>query len=191
VAIQLVEFPIDCAKLKVLSTYSKFLRLFNKLIYYCDAGEVNLRTGGKNSKHKQMIIEIFTLADYAADGPPGKLTIVGTFDTYFCQQVPLIIPNCSVALRIRFANSEAGNHDIKIKFRGPKPLDIPDFDGKLQVFANPNADYSTSNLVINLSNAKISSFGKHTIELWVNGEFESGLSLHIVKVDPAQLRKVA
>lgn len=138
-----------------------------------------------------MITEIFTLADYAADGPPGKLTIVGTFDTYFCQEVPLIIPNCSIALRIRFANSEAGSHDIKIKFHGPKPFALPDFEGKLEVFPNPNAEYSTSNLVINLSNLKIESFGKHTIELWVDGEFESGLSLHIVKVDPTQLIKAA
>lgn len=138
-----------------------------------------------------MEIEIFTLCDYAAEGQPGKLTIVGTFDTLHCQNVPVIHPACSIALRVRMANKEAGLHDMEIRFQDPSGNEISKIQGQLNVVPNPNANYSTTNLVINFGNLELKELGKYTFELWLDGDFQSGLSMHVLKIDPSLLKKVA
>jgi len=138
-----------------------------------------------------MEIEIFTLCDYAAEGHPGKLTIVGTFDTIHCQNVPVIHPNCSIALRVRMANKESGLHDMEIRFQSPSGKEISKIQGQLNVVPNSFAKYSTTNLVINFGNLELKEIGKYTFELWLNGDFQSGLSMHVLKIDPSQLKKVA
>ncbi len=125
-----------------------------------------------------MEIEIFTISEYAADYGNGKLSILGTFDTIFCQSFPSIHPSCSLALRIRIANSEAGEHTFEI--RSISSL-IQPFTGNLKVRKNPNADHSTFNIVLNLNNLNFNKPGKHSFEFLFNGEFRSGLNLYVVK----------
>ena len=126
-----------------------------------------------------MEIEIFTLADYAADYGNGKLIVSGTFDTIFGQSFPLVHPSCSLALRIRIANSEVGEHTFEIRPVGF--ADIQPFNGNLTVKKNPNADHSTINLVINLNNLKFDKPGRYPFEFHFDNEFRSGLNLYIVK----------
>ena len=136
-----------------------------------------------------MEIEIFTLCDYAAEGQPGKLTIVGTFDTLHCQQVPVVHPNCSIALRVRMANKDAGQHDLEIKFQSPSGQEISKIQGKLNTAPNAFTGYSTTNLVINFANLELKEAGKYTFELWLDGDFQSGLSMHVIKRDTSQAQK--
>jgi hypothetical protein len=131
-----------------------------------------------------MEIEIFTLCDYAAEGQPGKLTIVGTFDTLHCQQVPVVHPNCSIAIRVRMANKDVGRHDLEIKFQSPSGQEISKIQGQLNTAPNPFTGYTTTNLVINFANLELKEVGKYTFELWLDGDFQSGLSMHVLKRDP-------
>jgi hypothetical protein len=132
-----------------------------------------------------MEVEIFTLADFAADYGQGKLNIIGTFDAIFPQQFPFVHPNCSLALRLRVANSESGMHNLNIKFIDPDGKDFNQpVNGDLQVAKNPNADYSTSNFILNFSNLKFDKPGKYAFELHWDGEFRSGLTLNLVKSTP-------
>lgn len=133
-----------------------------------------------------MEIEIFTLCDYAAEGQPGKLTIVGTFDTLYCHQVPVVHPNCSIAIRIRMGEKEAGQHHLEIKFQSPSRKELTKIQGQLNVVPNPNTNYSTTNMVVNFPNLELKELGKYTFELWLNGEFQSGLSMHVLKINPSQ-----
>lgn len=138
-----------------------------------------------------METEIFTLCDYATEGQPGKLTIVGTFDTIHCQNVPVVHPNCSIALRLRIANKEAGLHDIEIKFQSPEGKEITKIQCQLNVVPSDFANYSTTNLVLNFGNLELKDLGKYTFELWINGEFQSGLSMNLLRIDPSKLKRVA
>lgn len=138
-----------------------------------------------------MEIEIFTLCDYAAEGQPGKLTVVGTFDTLHCQDVPVVHPNCSIALRVRVANKEAGEHDMEIRFRSPSGQQLSNIQGQMNVIPSNSMNYSTTNLVLNFSNLELKELGKYTFELWIDGEFRSGLSMNVLKIDPSQLKRVA
>lgn len=129
-----------------------------------------------------MEIEIFTLADYAADYGNGKLVISGTFDSIFSQGFPFSHPNCAIALRIRLANSEAGEHEFEVRpigIKGIQPL-----KGTMNVQRNRNADHATVNIVLNMNNISFEKPGKVAFEFYFDGEFRSGLSLYVVKAGP-------
>ncbi|MCC6836675.1 MAG: hypothetical protein IT213_16945 [Cytophagales bacterium] len=139
-----------------------------------------------------MEIEIFTLADYAADQGNSKLTVVGTFDTLFTQSLPTQHPHCTLAIRFRVANSEAGKHDFEIRTVGPDGKEfIPNIKGDRTVMPNPNADYTTFNVVVNMNNLKLEKAGKHSFEFYFDGEFRSGLTMTVVQGLPKGMQKAA
>jgi hypothetical protein len=133
-----------------------------------------------------MEIEIFTLADFAADYGNGKLVISGTFDSIFSPQFPAVHASCSLALRIRIANSESGTHTIELRSLGPNGKNFQEpIKGDLDVKKNPNADHSTINFVVNFNNLKFETPGKYAFEFHYDNEFRSGLTLTVVKFNPS------
>jgi hypothetical protein len=135
-----------------------------------------------------MEIEIFTLCDFAQDNN-GKLTIVGTFDTLFTQQLP-VMQNCCVVVKMRLANSETGKHAVMLKFLAPDGRDVmppPAFD--IDHRPNPNADYNAIPLIVNFNPLKLDKAGKYAIEFFYDGEFQSGLKFTLVQGTPANFPK--
>lgn len=133
-----------------------------------------------------MEIEIFTLADHAADHGNGKLVISGTFDTIFAPSFPSVHPTCSLALRIRVPNSEAGDHAFEIRSVGLP--NVQPFKGNLSVKKNINADHSTVNLVVNLNNLKFEKPGRYSFEFHFDNELQSRLTLFVLKGAPNQVK---
>lgn len=128
-----------------------------------------------------MEVEIFTLADYAAITGNGKLTIVGTFDTLFAQQLPAL-QHCSVVLKMRLANSEAGNHTVQLKFLDPDGKEfVPSLRTDITSGVNQHADYNPIVRVMNLAPMKLEKVGKYAIELYYDDEFHSGLKLTLIR----------
>lgn len=138
-----------------------------------------------------MEIEIFTLADFAADQGNGKLTVVGTFDTLFCPQLPAVQPAFAVALRMRIANKEAGKHLFEVKMLTPDGKQINSIKGDMDVKVNPHSDYATLNLVFNFNNFKLEKAGKYAFEFHFDGEFRSGLKLIVIHGMPSHFVKAA
>jgi len=140
-----------------------------------------------------MVLEIFTLADFAADYGNGKLTVVGTFDHIFTAQLPALHPQCAIAARMRFGNSEAGQHTFEIRVLQPDGKRVPNLmlNGNGEVKVNPHAEYSTLNLVMNFTNFKLEKIGAYAFEFWHNGEFHSGLKLHVAQGLPPGMSKAA
>src|SRR5215212_8303811 len=60
-----------------------------------------------------MKIEIFALADFAADYG-GKLSVVGIFDTIFARQMPAVHPHCCLAVKLRFDKDEEGSKRLRL-----------------------------------------------------------------------------
>lgn len=140
-----------------------------------------------------MELEIFTLADHAADYGQGKLNVLGTFDTIIRPTYPNVLPHGSIALRIRVGNSEAGKHGFVLKFLKPEGGYFqPEVKGDLEVKQNPHSDYSTLNLAISFTNLKFDKPGKYAIEFHWDGEFRSGLTLNAIQGNaPIGLQKAA
>src|ERR1041385_8040868 len=123
-----------------------------------------------------MHIEIFSLCDAATVDAGGKLNILGAFDTLYASQMPIVYPQFTIALRIRFSSSERGNHNVAFNF-----IDI---DGKhilspasgvISVdFQNAQTSVST-NSIINVQMVKLEKYGEYSLDLAIDGRSEASL----------------
>jgi hypothetical protein len=128
-----------------------------------------------------MEIEIFTLADHAQDAG-GKLFINGTFDTIQAQQFPQLHPAFTLAMRLRFSAKEAGTHTLRLKTLTPggKEL-IQPFEAEVPVQApQPPADYVGINFTLNLYQVKFEEPGTYSFQLFVDGEWATGIKLNVL-----------
>lgn len=131
-----------------------------------------------------METEIFILCDYAQD-MNGKLTIVGTFDAIGSIHFPFKHPHCSIAARLRFAEKEIGKHKGCITFKDPKGTNVvPNIDFELDV-RESSSDYTTINFVIGLGNLDLKLAGKFKIELHLDDDWKSGLTLNVTNLKQA------
>ncbi|MBC7948401.1 MAG: hypothetical protein H7Y42_11010 [Chitinophagaceae bacterium] len=125
-----------------------------------------------------MEIEIFTLADFAQDNN-SKLTIVGTFDSINSKQFPAVHPACAIASRLRFSNTEAGEHDFKLRFTDTQGKElIKSIEGTINIPPAANG-FSSINIVAQFSQLKFEKPGRYSFELYIDGEWKSGLPLFL------------
>ena len=58
----------------------------------------------------------------------------GTFDGISAQQFPVQHPTCSIAVKLRFAESEAGQHTMLLKMMNDKGAPVfPELQGNIEV----------------------------------------------------------
>ena len=128
-----------------------------------------------------METEIFTLCDFAQDAG-GKLTIVGTFDQIGSATFPVVHPACSLACRLRFSEKESGVHDFKLKLvdAGGKNVIAP-IEGNINVVIPPKVQYSAINIIGSLNQLKFEKEGRYSFELYVDGDWVTGLPLNLIK----------
>lgn len=126
-----------------------------------------------------MELEIFTLADFAQDNN-SKLTVVGTFDSINSKQFPVAHPACSIACRIRFGASETGGHELKLRLINEEGKEIiQPIEGNITIGTPPNGQVATVNVVINFNQLQFEKPGRYSFELYIDGEWRSGLPLFL------------
>ena len=126
-----------------------------------------------------METEIFTLADFAQDNH-SKLTIVGTFDSIHAKQFPAQHPSCSIACRLRFAASEAGEHEFRLRLIDAAGKEVVQpVLGNINIGAPPNGQLASINMVINFNNLKFDKPGRYSFEMYIDGDWKSGLPLFL------------
>lgn len=129
-----------------------------------------------------MEIEVFTLADFAQDNN-SKLTIVGTFDAIQARQFPVAHPACSIACRLRFGAKEAGEHDFRLRLIDAEGKElIQAVEGNISIGTPPNGQFSSVNIVINFNQLKFEKPGRYSFELYIDGDWTSGLPLFLNQV---------
>jgi len=129
-----------------------------------------------------MEIEIFTLADFAQDNQ-SKLTIVGTFDAIHAQQFPAVHPACSIACRLRFSAKETGQHDFRLRLIDSDGKEsIQPIEGNIGISQPPNGQIATINIVVNFNQLSFEKPGRYSFELYIDGEWKSGLPLFLNKM---------
>ena len=129
-----------------------------------------------------MEIEIFTLADFATDNN-SKLTIVGTFDSINTKQFPIQHPACSIACRLRFAAKESGDHSFRLRLIDTNGKEIiKSIEGNINIGNAPNGQFSSINMVVNFNQLQFEKAGRYSFELYIDGEWKSGLPLFLHQV---------
>jgi len=127
-----------------------------------------------------MNIEVFSLCDAATVDAAGKLNVLGAFDSVWSGKMPLVYPQCALALRIRFDNIERGEHRIAVNF---VDLDgkhiIPPANGAINVHFPDEQRSGSANLIFNLQMLKLETHGEYSIDLAVDGKKEASLPLFV------------
>src|ERR1035437_3987786 len=133
-----------------------------------------------------MDIQIATLCDFAADYN-GKLVISGTFDTLAARAVPVVHPQCALAIRFCFMPEDSGRQKLSINIINedgvsldPNNMPIePEFD----VQVPKNVPFLTRNLVMNLQGLRFETDGIYSIDIGCDGEVLMRLPVRILIVN--------
>jgi len=127
-----------------------------------------------------MNIEVFSLCDAATVDTAGKLNVLGAFDTIWTGTMPVVYPQCAIALRIRFENIEKGEHKVTVNF---VDLDgkhiIPGANGTLNINFPDELRSGSANLVFNIQMLKLEKHGEYMIDLAVDSRKEASLPLYV------------
>ena len=127
-----------------------------------------------------MNIEVFSLCDAATVDVAGKLNVLGAFDTIWTGKLPMVYPQCALALRIRFESIEKGEHRVAVNFvdLDGKPV-IPAAQGSINIQFPDEQRSGSANLVLNLQMLKLESHGEYSIDLAMDGRKEASLPLFV------------
>jgi hypothetical protein len=118
-----------------------------------------------------MKVEVFTLCDAATADHSGKLNLLGAFDTLFAPQAPLVHPSCAVALRLRFdLPAHSGRHTLELRLADSDGKAIlPPMKGELELPTQAEPRSHSRNIIINIQQLQLPTFGEYTIDLFING----------------------
>ena len=126
-----------------------------------------------------MQIEVFSLCD-AATSDVGKLNVLGAFDTIWAKKMPVVHPQCTVALRVRFHSSEGNRHEVSVKFIDADGKHIiPPATGTIQIKYVEGQRSNSANLILNIQNLKLEKFGEYSIDLAIGGKSRISLPIFV------------
>lgn len=125
-----------------------------------------------------MIVEIFALCGAAVDLP--QLGILNVFDLIQVKQFPTV-HRCSLALRVRFSRTEAGDHNMAIH--------VMDEDGGQLcpptalpfgiAFFGEHGDSQAANVCFNLA-LPLEKEGIYSVDLAIDRQQEASLPFRVV-----------
>lgn len=130
-----------------------------------------------------MEVEIFTLCDFSQESG-GKLFVNGVFNIIKSLKFPFKHHQFSLAIRMRFNQEEAGKHEFKVKMTDKNRVDYgPQMTGDIDIKKpkDTTIDVATVNMPIGLGNVEFKEPGKFFINLYVDGEWKSSVTLYVVK----------
>lgn len=126
-----------------------------------------------------MKLEIFTLCE-AANDANGKLNLLGSFDHLWARQLPITHPHCAVAMRVRFARIEEGNHRFKVTFGDADgKLVIPPIEATVGIRFGNDDPTTAANVILNITALKLSTFGEYTVDVALDGRQEGSIPLYV------------
>ncbi len=131
-----------------------------------------------------MQLEILTFCDAAVEYA-GRLNLLGASDTIVAAEFPFRYAHCALAMRMRAARIEAGDHAVRVMVINADGAPILDVQGQMQVRFIGAFD-GAMHLIINAQNLEFASEGEYSIEVAVDG-IQLGSSPLFVRT-PAQTR---
>lgn len=126
-----------------------------------------------------MDIEVFAICDAATD-TYGKLNLLGAFDTLMAGTFPIVHPQCSIALRVRFRRIEQGQHRLTLHLVNEDgQMVIPPMEGTIGVQVPPNQTSAVANIILQLQNIQIEKPGEYAANLAIDGRQMGSLPVFV------------
>ena len=136
-----------------------------------------------------MEIQVASLCDSAADYG-GKLCVLGTFDTICAQSLPVVHPQCAIAIRICFKPEDEGEAHFRICLIDADGNDIvPAIEPKISVKIPGDAYFVTRNLVLNLQRLKFEQAGQFSVDIRCGDEILKRIPLRVMLMEEMRQQK--
>jgi hypothetical protein len=130
-----------------------------------------------------MRVEIFTLCDAATIDAGGKLNILGSFDRLSAPQAPIVHPQCSLAIKLRFERVEEGQKRIRIAFIDSDGASVmPTLNATTQVQFGPKDSTASASLALVIQQLKLPAFAEYSIDLAVDDRHEASIPLLVTPI---------
>jgi len=127
-----------------------------------------------------MNIQVAVLCDAATQDSNSKLNVLGAFDTICALQVPVVYPQCTIALRVTFTSGDEGNRKLKLNFVDADgkaimpPMEIP-----VLVAFPDDAHFLTSNFVFNIQGLKFPALGLYSVDVRLDDKSNANIPLWV------------
>src|ERR1700743_3529294 len=124
-----------------------------------------------------MNIQTAVLCDAATD-MNGRLNLLGAFDAIQTAQLPAIIPQCSIALRVTFNKVEEGSHKLRINFvdEDGKPI-MQAIEIPFSVVMPEDAYFITINYIVGLQQLRFLKAGLYSVDAAIDARQEASIPL--------------
>lgn len=133
-----------------------------------------------------MDIQVATLCDSAMDYN-SKLCLLGTFDTIGSRAVPIVHPQCALALRVCFRSADEGDHQMTIRMVDASGKDLMQpLQANVDIRLPEGADFITRNMILNFQPLRFETGGTYSFEVAFNGETKASVPLRVVVVEGDQ-----
>lgn len=133
-----------------------------------------------------MDIQIATLCKSATEFPNQEMVIVGTIDTIAAPELPIVIPQCALAMRLCITPEDSGEHQFSVNIidadgnsldenmpiTAEMPIDLPD-----------EVPFLTRNLILNLQGLKFPEDGIYSVDMLLDDELIQRVPLRVLKID--------
>ena len=126
-----------------------------------------------------MQVEILALCDAASDYQ-GRLCLLGAFDVIHAKAFPATHPHCAIALRLRFARIEDGNHVVRLHFVDDDGnLILPPLEGQMTVACAESTNSASTNLILGVQGLQLNAPGDYAVNLAVDGREVASIPLYV------------
>jgi hypothetical protein len=130
-----------------------------------------------------MEIQVATLCDSAQDYN-SKLCILGTFDTIGSRGVPVVHPQCALALRVCFRAADEGAHKMTIRMINAEGKDMMQaLEANVDIRMPEGADFITRNMILNFQPLRMEGGGTYSFEVFFNGKQYASVPLRVLVVE--------
>ncbi|MGO8763938.1 MAG: DUF6941 family protein [Limisphaerales bacterium] len=131
-----------------------------------------------------MNIQVAVLCDAATDDH-GKLNLLGAFDSILASQLPVMHPQCTVALRVTFVSGDEGSRRLKLNFVDADGRNImPAIEIPVPVEMPDDAHFLTRNFIVNIQGLKFSEFGLYSVDVRLDDKSQASIPLWVKKLTP-------
>ncbi len=129
-----------------------------------------------------MEVQLAVLADAANIAPPGKLNILGIFDTVFVADFPAIHPSMVLALRLRLDYEDgAGEHDLEVVLTDEDGKEFMHGKARVQVPKIPPGEAVHLNQILSFAGTAFGSQGRYCFRLLWDGTEKQRIDLRVAK----------
>ena len=132
-----------------------------------------------------MNIQVAVLCDAATDDN-GKLNLLGAFDTIYAQQLPVIHPQCAVALRVTFATGDEGQRKLALNFINADGHPVmPAMEIPVAIALPEDVHFITRNFVVNIQQLKFVEAGLYSVDVLLDGRPLASIPLQVKLIQHA------